>query len=58
MTHLLALLGILIISFSAILVRLAEVSPAGAAFFRMAYALPVLAVVWYSGQPVPESAEP
>ncbi len=50
MTHLLALLGILIISFSAILVRLAGVSPAGAAFFRMAYAVPVLALIWYAGR--------
>lgn len=50
MTHLLAMLGVLVISFSAILVRLAEVSPAGAAFFRMAYAVPVLALVWYAGR--------
>ncbi|MFO7769543.1 MAG: DMT family transporter [bacterium] len=50
MTHLLALLGILIISFSAILVRLADVSPAGAAFFRMAYAVPVLAAIWLAGR--------
>ncbi|MEA2401524.1 MAG: hypothetical protein QOK00_1927 [Thermoleophilaceae bacterium] len=35
------------IAFSGILVRLAEVSPATAAFFRCAYALPVLALlVW------------
>jgi drug/metabolite transporter (DMT)-like permease len=40
-------LGALVIAFSAILVRLAEVSPATAAFFRCAYALPPLALlVW------------
>jgi drug/metabolite transporter (DMT)-like permease len=38
-------LGALVIAFSAILVRLAEVSPSTAAFFRCAYALPVLAVL-------------
>ena len=42
-----AVLGALVIAFSGILVRLAEVSPATAAFFRCAYALPPLAVlVW------------
>lgn len=35
--------GALTIAFSAILVRLAEVAPASAAFFRCAYAVPVLA---------------
>jgi len=35
-------LGAFVIAFSAILVRLAEVSPSTAAFFRCAYALPVL----------------
>jgi drug/metabolite transporter (DMT)-like permease len=35
-------LGALVIAFSAILVDLAKVSPAAAAFFRCAYALPVL----------------
>jgi len=40
-------LGALVIAFSAILVRLAEVSPSTAAFFRCAYALPVLgALAW------------
>ncbi len=34
--------GVAIISFSAIFVRLADVSPVTAAFFRVAYALPVL----------------
>jgi len=46
MTHLLALLGIVVISFSAILIRLADVSPSTASFFRMAYAVPVLFVLW------------
>jgi len=40
-----AVLGALVIAFSAILVRLAEVSPSTAAFFRCAYALPVLALL-------------
>jgi drug/metabolite transporter (DMT)-like permease len=38
-------LGALVIAFSAILVRLAEVSPATAAFFRCAYALPLLGLL-------------
>jgi drug/metabolite transporter (DMT)-like permease len=38
-------LGALVIAFSAILVRLAEVSPSTAAFFRCAYALPPLALL-------------
>lgn len=46
MTHLLALLGVFGISFSAVFVRLAAVSPVTAAFFRAAYAIPVLALVW------------
>jgi len=41
-TRLLAGLGVLAISFSAIFVRLAAVSPATAAFYRMLYALPLL----------------
>lgn len=45
MTRLTGLAGILIISFSAIFVRLADVSPITAAFFRVAYALPVLLVI-------------
>src|ERR1700704_985391 len=44
--HLLALLGILSISFSAVFVRLANVSPVTATFYRGAYAVPVLLVVW------------
>jgi drug/metabolite transporter (DMT)-like permease len=38
-------LGALVIAFSAILVRLAEVSPSTAAFFRCAYAVPVLGLL-------------
>ncbi len=41
----LALLGAITISFSAILVRLAEVSPSTAAFFRPAYGLPFLVAI-------------
>jgi len=46
MIRFLAVLGILGISFSAVFVRLAEVSPATAAFFRAAYALPPLFLLW------------
>lgn len=46
MIHILALAGVLSISFSAIFVRLASVSPLTATFFRAAYAVPVLAMVW------------
>ncbi len=46
MIRLLALLGILGISFSAIFVKQADVSPSTAAFFRTGYALPVLFLVW------------
>ena len=46
MTHLAALAGILSISFSAIFVRLANVSPDTASFFRAAYALPALALAY------------
>ncbi|MCA1587577.1 MAG: DMT family transporter [Chloroflexi bacterium] len=43
-----AVLGALTIAFSAILVRLADVSPSTAAIFRCAYALPPLALIaWY-----------
>ncbi len=38
-------LGALVIAFSAILVRLAEVAPATSAFFRCAYAVPVLGLL-------------
>ena len=51
MTQLAAVVGILIISSSAILVRLAGVSPDTSAFFRAAYALPVLGLVaWLHGR--------
>jgi drug/metabolite transporter (DMT)-like permease len=43
-------LGALVIAFSAILVRLAEVSPATAAFFRCAYALPLLGLLAWNEQ--------
>ena len=43
-----SVLGALTIAFSAIFVRLADVSPATAAIFRCAYALPALALLaWY-----------
>lgn len=43
-----AVLGALTIAFSAIFVRLADVSPATAAIFRCVYALPALALLaWY-----------
>ena len=45
MTRLIGLAGIAIISFSAIFVRLADVSPTTAAFFRAAYAIPALYLV-------------
>lgn len=45
--HLQALAGVLAISFAAILVRLADVSAATAAFYRCLYATPVLVVLWY-----------
>lgn len=45
MDRLFALFGAVTISFSAILVRLANVSPSTAAFFRPAYALPPLLVL-------------
>ncbi len=46
MTHVLALLGTVTISFSAIFFRLAATSPDTAAFFRNAYALPFLYGLW------------
>ena len=46
MLHLLALAGVVSISFSAVFVRLASVSPVTATFYRAAYAVPVLAVLW------------
>ena len=55
-------LGALVIAFSAILVRVAEVAPSTAAFFRCAYALPVLGLLaWierrrYGARPLRERA--
>ena len=46
MTHLAALSGIMAISFSASLVRVADVSPSTAAFYRCFYALPFLLAAW------------
>lgn len=42
-----ALGGAVMISFSAIFFALAEVDPASGAFFRTAYAVPVLFVIWW-----------
>ena len=47
MLHFLALVGVLCISFSAVFIRLARVSPVTATFFRMIYALPVLVPAWF-----------
>ena len=46
MTRVAALTGIVAISFSAIFMRLAAPSPATGAFWRAAYALPLLTVAW------------
>jgi drug/metabolite transporter (DMT)-like permease len=46
-TLLAALAGALAISFSAILYALSGVSPTTGAFFRCAYALPILFVIWW-----------
>jgi drug/metabolite transporter (DMT)-like permease len=45
LTHFFALLGVLSISFSAVFIRLARVSPVAATFYRAVYAMPVLAVI-------------
>ena len=45
MIHLLALAGVLSISFSAVFIRLARVSPVAATFYRAAYAIPLLAML-------------
>lgn len=47
MTLLAALAGALAISFSAILYALAEVTPITGAFYRTAYALPILFAIWW-----------
>lgn len=44
MTRFVGFVGIVSISFSAVFVRLADASPVTAAFFRVTYALPILAV--------------
>jgi len=46
MTRLAAIAGIISISFSAIFMRLASPSPATGAFWRAAYALPLLVAAW------------
>lgn len=46
MIRLAALAGVLTISFSAIFMRLASAAPATAAFWRAAYALPILLALW------------
>ena len=57
MPRLLALVGALTISFSAILVRLADVSPSTAAFYRPLYGLPWLALAWWAvGSAAPRPA--
>src|SRR4051812_11626715 len=45
MIHFLALLGVLSISFSAIFIRLARVSPVAATFYRAVYAIPLLVII-------------
>lgn len=45
MARLTALFGAICISFSAVFVRLAEVAPATATFYRAAYALPILLLI-------------
>lgn len=50
MIHVLALLGVLSISFSAVFIRLALVSPVTATFYRAVYAIPILAVIWLRGR--------
>ncbi len=49
-TRITATVGVVCISFSAILVRAAQVSPSTAAFFRATYAIPILAVLWWWGR--------
>lgn len=46
MTHLLALVGVLSISFSAVFVRLAGASPVAATLLRAGYAIPFLVLIW------------
>src|SRR5262245_1724756 len=59
MVHFAALLGVVGISFSAVFVRLAAVSPVTATLFRAAYAVPALALVStlsHGGAPRPRRA--
>jgi drug/metabolite transporter (DMT)-like permease len=46
--HILALLGVLSISFSAVFIRLARVSPVTATFYRAAYAIPMLVAISFA----------
>jgi len=60
MVHLLALVGVLSISFSAVFIRLAAVSPVTAVLFRGVYAIPVLALLvalnrWRAEAPADEA---
>jgi drug/metabolite transporter (DMT)-like permease len=48
--RLIAFGGVLTISWSGIFIVLADVAPVTAAFFRAAYAMPVLALLWYAGR--------
>ncbi len=50
MNHLIALFGVILIGMSPIWVALAGVSPATATFYRCAYALPALLVIWFVGR--------
>ena len=45
--RIIALMGVFAITFTAVLVRLADVSPLTAGFFRATYALPILVVMWF-----------
>jgi drug/metabolite transporter (DMT)-like permease len=47
LTLLAALIGAVLISFSAIFFALSETSPITGAFFRLAYALPALFIIWW-----------
>lgn len=51
MTHLLGLAGVLSISFSAVFIRLAAVSPVTGVFFRALYAVPILVAIWLWQRP-------
>lgn len=53
-----ALMGVLAISFTAILVRLADVTPLTAGFFRAVYAIPILLALWLSTRRSDERTPP